>query len=97
KKIISKFCKHNHKHIDQETTEKEIQEDFNAAYDIVSNTLDYNREYRDYTLDNLSQQSWSPYADYRVREFPFAMVDKYFDEQYDRPETKDDIKFNFTD
>lgn len=82
KKIISKYCKHNHKHIDNLAADKEIQDDFNAAYDIVSNTNDYNSEYRDYTLDNWEQQSWSPYSDYRVREFPFDMVDKYFDEQY---------------
>lgn len=104
KKIIVKFCKHNHEHIDHETPEQEvkedlqeIQDDFNSAYDIVSNTLDYDREFRDYTLDNWSRQSWSPYADYSVRQFPFTVVDKYFDEQYKNRQNYGLDETDFTD
>jgi len=46
--------------------------DINSAYDIVSNEREYPTNYNDYSLDVWQQGSWSPYEDYRVREFPYA-------------------------
>src|ERR1700733_6873272 len=57
-------------------------EDLSFAYDIVSNQREYPSDYADYTLDTWEQQSWSPYSDYRVREFPFADTYISFPEQY---------------
>lgn len=61
---------------------KACGEDTNSAYDIVSNQREYPSDYNDYTLDGWSQQSWSPYADYRVREFPYANTEIDWPEQY---------------
>jgi hypothetical protein len=47
-------------------------EDISFAYDIVSNQREYPSSYADYTLNDWEQQSWSPFEDYRVREFPYA-------------------------
>jgi hypothetical protein len=55
----------------------EDRQDHNDAYDIVSNQREYPSDYQDYTLGPFEQQSWSPYADYRVREFPYASVNDY--------------------
>lgn len=69
KKIINQSCKCQN-------------EDLSFAYDIVSNQREYPSDYADYSLGAWEQQSWSPYEDYRVREFPYA--DTYTDssEQY---------------
>ena len=56
---------------------------------IVDNQREYPSDYRDYTLDGFSQQSWSPYSDYRVREFPNSPVDKDWPEQYETRITRD--------
>jgi protein tyrosine/serine phosphatase len=47
-------------------------EDMSFAYDIVSNQREYPSDYADYSLGAWEQQSWGPYEDYRVREFPYA-------------------------
>ncbi len=74
-KLIHQMCP-NHSHHSQ-------NEDFNAANDIVSNVSQEQGQFRDYTLDRFEQQSWSPFEDYSVREWPFTPVDKYdYDEQY---------------
>lgn len=58
--------------------------DINQAYDIVSNQREYPSDYADYTLGPWEQQSWSPYMDYRVREFPYAPdEDNFYEEQFD--------------
>lgn len=69
-KIINKACGCNDKH------------DISFAYDIVSNQREYPSDYRDYSLDTWEQGSWSPYEDYRVREFPAAGVDIEWPDQY---------------
>lgn len=61
---------------------KDDNHDVSYAYDIVSNQREYPSDYRDYTLDGWEQQSWSPYEDYRVREFPAAGVDIEWPDQY---------------
>jgi protein tyrosine/serine phosphatase len=61
--------------------------DDNAAYDIVSNQREFPSDYRDYTLDTWEQQSWSPYQDYRVKEFPFSETHIEWPEQYETRET----------
>jgi hypothetical protein len=80
-----------HKHINHNKNYKHNKDHNNAdadgmldtGYDIVSNQRDYPSDYRDYTLDGWEQQSWSPWEDYRVREFPFASAyPVYFPEQY---------------
>jgi hypothetical protein len=65
-------------------------EDHNEAYDVVSNQREYPSDYMDYTLGPWEQQSWSPYLDHNVREFPYA--DAQIDwpkesEQYETRET----------
>lgn len=57
-------------------------EDLSFAYDIVSNEREYPSSYNDYSLDAWQQGSWSPYEDYRVREFPYAETNSGFPEQY---------------
>lgn len=58
-------------------------EDLNLAYDIVSNQREYPSDYADYTLGPWQQQSWNPYEDFRVREYPYAPVDiNYYEGQY---------------
>jgi len=47
------------------------------GYDIASNQREYPSDYADYTLGGWEQQSWSPYEDYRVREWPYS--DQYDD------------------
>jgi hypothetical protein len=65
-------------------------EDLNLAYDVVSNQREYPSDYADYTLGAWEQQSWAPYDDFRVREFPFAPVDvDYYEEQYPSRQTYD--------
>lgn len=66
-KIIHKSCRNS---------------DNNSAYDIVSNEREYPSDYRDYTLSEWEQQSWSPYEDYRVKEFPFSETHIEWPEQY---------------
>lgn len=58
--------------------------DVSFAYDIVSNQREYPSTYgtSDYTLDDWEQQSWSPYEDYKVREFPYAKQHIDWPEQY---------------
>jgi protein tyrosine/serine phosphatase len=63
--------------------------DNNSAYDIVSNEREYPNDYRDYTLGDWEQQSWSPYEDYRVKEFPFSETHIEWPEQYP---TREDFK-----
>jgi hypothetical protein len=58
------------------------QDDVNAAYDIVSNQQENPSNNLGYTLDALEQLSWSPYNDYRVREFPYSTIDSGWPEQY---------------
>ena len=79
--IIKKACNCN-----------ENLDDINHAwegegYDIVSNQREYPSDYKDYSLDTWEQQSWSPYEDYRVREYPLAGVNVDWPEQYDTRET----------
>ena len=54
--------------------------DTNSAYDIVSNERDI--PYGNYTLGPDEQQSWSPIADYRVREYPYAKTQVDWPEQF---------------
>jgi hypothetical protein len=56
--------------------------DVSYAYDIVSNEREYPTYYEGYTTDAWEQGSWSPYEDYRVREFPFAEQQIDWPEQY---------------
>lgn len=56
------------------------KQDQNAAYDIVSNQREYPSNYGAYTSDAWEQQSFAPYADYRIREFPYSNQDA---SQYD--------------
>ena len=56
--------------------------DVNSAYDIVSNEQSNPSNNLGYTLDALEQINWSPYSDYRVREFPFSTIDSEWPEQY---------------
>lgn len=79
-KIIHKACKEDINSID---------EAYQGSWDIVNNQREYPSDYKDYTLDGWEQQSWSPYADYRVREFPYAKVEKEWPEQYDTRITHD--------
>jgi len=74
-KIIQDSCEHR---------DHSSKQDVNDAYDIVGNERQWNGDYRDYTQDANSQISWSPYEDYRIREFPFSPVDSSRDygEQY---------------
>jgi protein tyrosine/serine phosphatase len=67
-----------------------LKYDDNAAYDIVSNQREYPSDYRDYTLDTWEQQSWSPYQDYRVKEFPFSETHIEWPEQYETRENFND-------
>ena len=75
--IIQTACecsnKSKHKHIDHNNSD-----DINYGYDIVSNQREYPSDYRDYTLDSWEQQSWSPYEDYRVKNWPHA-TSQYID------------------
>jgi protein tyrosine phosphatase (PTP) superfamily phosphohydrolase (DUF442 family) len=86
KRLVHNSCsKHDH-----EPTH-DVKSDDSAADDnglmqyqsIVQNQRDYPSDYRDYSSDLWSQMSWSPYADYRVREFPYANVDINYPSQYD--------------
>lgn len=72
KKIIKKSCG---------CTDKDLS-DVNHAYDIVSNEREYPTWYAGYTTDAWEQGSWSPFEDYRVREFPAAGVDIDWPDQY---------------
>jgi hypothetical protein len=58
--------------------------------DIVSNEREAASNYDDYEGGNREQSSWSPFADYRVREYPFTPTDssKDYDEQYDSRQTR---------
>jgi protein tyrosine/serine phosphatase len=67
--------------------------DDNNAYDIVSNEREYPSDYRDYTLSEWEQQSWSPYEDYRVKEFPFSETHIEWPEQYPTREDFDNDEF----
>ncbi len=86
KRLIQNSCEQH----DHEKTH-DVKSDENASDDnglmqyqsIVQNQRDYPSDYRDYTSDMWSQMSWSPYADYRVREFPYANVDINYPSQYD--------------
>jgi hypothetical protein len=67
-----------------------IEEAYKGSWDIVNNQRSYPSDYHDYTLDGWEQQSWSPFADYRVREFPYSPVDNAaWPEQYDTRITHD--------
>lgn len=70
KKIIKKSCgcRDNDKH------------DINSAYDIVSNEREF--PYDDYIQGPGQQQSWSPYSDYRVKEYPYSNQNIDWQEQY---------------
>lgn len=54
--------------------------DVSYAYDIVSNERDM--PYGNYTLGPNEQQSWSPFEDYRVKEFPYTKQEIDWPEQY---------------
>ena len=60
------------------------KEDENAVFDssIVDNERAYPSDYQEYSTGGWAQSSFAPYADYRVREFPYTNVDKY-PEQYE--------------
>lgn len=58
------------------------ESDINDSYDIVSNQREYPSDYQDYTLGPWAQQSWSPFDDYSVREFPYAKTEIDWPEQY---------------
>jgi hypothetical protein len=72
KKLIKKACG---------CKEKDMH-DVSYAYDIVSNEREYPSSYSSYTSDSWEQGSWSPYEDYRVREFPYAKQEIDWPEQY---------------
>lgn len=72
KKMMQKFCKYDHNHIFDKL-------DSNDAYDVVSNERDGPGIY---SLDGAEQQSWSPYEDYRIRQFPFTDTGVDWPEQY---------------
>jgi len=80
KDIIQSACETSdkkHKHIDHNTAD-----DIGYA-DIATNQRDELMGGA-YTLDSFEQQSWSPWEDYTVREFPFASAyPVYFPEQYE--------------
>lgn len=61
---------------------KNDNHDISFAYDIVSNQREYPSDYADYTLNNWEQQSWSPYEDYRVKEWPGSTQQIDYPEQY---------------
>lgn len=63
------------------------KQDTNDAYDIVSNERENPSDYNDYSQDIVGQLSWSPYEDYRVKEFPATSVDIDWPEQYDTRNT----------
>jgi hypothetical protein len=70
-------------------------EDLNLAYDVVQNQREYPSDYADYTLGVWEQQSWAPYDDYRVREYPYAPVEiDSYEEQYPN---RQDYKLNDDD
>lgn len=75
-KLINKACQHEH-------------EDANNAYDMLSNLLDFNAQYKDYTLDEASSPSWAPYADAQVRTYPYANIEQYVDTEGPTRETYD--------
>ncbi len=64
------------------TDDEHSKSDTNNAYDIVSNQQSNPSNNMGYTLDALEQLSWSPYNDYRVREFPFSTIDSQWPDQY---------------
>lgn len=68
---------------------KKHSSDVNDA-DIVGNEREEASNYDDYTSGNGGQLSWSPFEDYRVREFPLSPVDssRDYDEGYDTRETR---------
>lgn len=55
--------------------------DLDPGYSIAYKQRSYPSDYKDYSLDSFEQGSWSPYEDYRVREFPYASVDAPNDEE----------------
>lgn len=58
-------------------------DDGSFAVNIVENQRSEPSDYHDYTLDALEQQSWSPYNDYRIRDFPYGNVNiTNYTEQY---------------
>lgn len=63
-KLISRACTHSH-------------QDVNHSYDLMSNLLDYNAQYRDYNIDKVDRQSWAPYADVSVRTFPYSVIEMH--------------------
>ena len=70
-KIIQDSCNYN---------DHKKHQDVNDAYDIVSNERDDPMQgATDYAS---SQLSWSPFEDYRIREFPFSEVYDDVEEQY---------------
>lgn len=81
-KIIEKACQFDD-HKPKGDYREVGQDDVNNAYDIVSNEREYPTNYNDYSLGAWEQQSWSPFEDYRVREYPLSPVDVYWPEQYD--------------
>lgn len=74
-KVIHLYQKLIHKIADK-------QKDINENNDIVSNIRDLTNQYRDFTLDSYEQQSWSPYADYRIKRYPEQDTNREYQEQY---------------
>lgn len=65
------------------------KKDNNYAYDIVSNTSDYNGQYRDYTIDRIQPNSWAPYADATLRTYPYAIIERQWENTYPTRESYD--------
>ena len=61
---------------------EDVNSSFDPGYNIVDQQRSYPSDYNDYTSGPWSQMSWSPFEDYRVREYPFATTYNYYDEQY---------------
>lgn len=56
--------------------------DSNFAYDIVSNTSDFDGQYKDYTIDKGRSNSWESFADPGVRTYPFSVLERQFEGPY---------------
>jgi hypothetical protein len=76
RKVVKLYLKIINKACDKD------EHDVSFAYDIVSNQREYPSSYQDYSLDAWQQGSWSPYEDYRIREFPYAKQEIDWPEQY---------------
>jgi hypothetical protein len=75
-KVVNLYTKIIHK------TCKEDEHDVNSAYDIVSTQREYPSNYSDYSLDTWQQQSWSPYEDFRMKQYPYGPTTIDYPEQF---------------